>query len=129
MGNTDLVMQALGAIRAGDDDAAREVLADDFVWHLPGASPIAGDARGVEGFGRKFRMLVDAGLRPEVLATFEGPDHAVFLQRNTAEADGHSLDVQVVNVFAVADGKLTRMDTFFGDQAALDAFWTGVLGG
>ena len=128
MGNTELVMQALGAIREGDDEAARRALADDFVWHVPGESPIAGDATGAEEFGRKFRKLVEAGLRPEVLATFEGPDHAVFLQRNTAEADGHSLDVKVVNVFTVEDGKLSRMDTYFGDQAALDAFWSAVLG-
>jgi uncharacterized protein len=128
MGNTDLVARALGAIRDGDDESARELIADDFVWHVPGRSPIAGDARGPAEFGQKFRRLVAAGLRPEILATFEGDEHAVFLQRNMAEADGHSLDVKVVNVFTVEDERLTRMDTYFGDQAALDEFWTAVLG-
>lgn len=129
MGNTELVKRALGAIRADDDEAAREVVADDFVWRIPGESPIAGEARGVDEWGEKFRRLVEAGLKPEVLATLEGEGHAAFVQRNRAEIDGHTLDVRVVNLFAIEAGKVTRMDTFFDDQAALDAFWTGVLGG
>jgi ketosteroid isomerase-like protein len=32
--------------RGGDADAVRELLAPDVVWHVPGASPIAGDHRG-----------------------------------------------------------------------------------
>jgi uncharacterized protein len=129
MGNTELVQRALAAIREGNDDAAREIVAEDFAWHIPGASPIAGDARGVAEWGRKFRKIVEAGLKPEVLATLEGDGHVVFVQRNTAAAGGHSLDVRVVNLFTIEDGKVARMDTFFDDQAALDAFWTAVLGG
>ena len=129
MRNTELVQRALGAIREGDDDAAREVVAEGFVWHVPGESPIAGDATGVEEWGRKFRRIVDAGLKPAVLATLEGDDHVAFVQRNTAEIDGYSLDVGVVNLFTIENGKVAKMDTFFDDQAALDAFWTAVLGG
>jgi ketosteroid isomerase-like protein len=127
MGNTELALRALGAIREGDVEAARELVADDFVWRIPGESPIAGEARGVDEWSRKFRRIVEVGLKPEVLATLEGDDHAAFVQRNTAESGGHSLDVRVVNLFTIEEGKLARMDTFFDDQAALDAFWTAVL--
>jgi ketosteroid isomerase-like protein len=128
MGNTELVQRALGAIREGDVEAAREVVVGDFVWRIPGESPIAGEAKGVDEWSRKFRTIVEAGLKPEVLATLEGDDHAAFVQRNRAEADGYSLDVGVVNLFTIENGKVARMDTFFDDQAALDAFWTAVLG-
>jgi ketosteroid isomerase-like protein len=129
MGNIELALRALGAIREGDIETAREVVADDFVWRIPGDSPIAGEARGVDEWSRKFRKIVEAGLKPEVLATLEGDDHAAFVQQNTAESGGRSLDVRVVNLFTIEAGKLARMDTFFDDQASLDAFWTGVLGG
>jgi uncharacterized protein len=126
--DADLVLQALGALRERDMDTLTGLVAEDFVWHVPGASPIAGDVTGVQAWTEKMHRLIDAGLRPEVRAVLEGPGHVALLQRNTAQVAGHALDVQVVNVFAVAEGRLRRMDTYFGDQAALDAFWTAVLG-
>ena len=41
--------------------------------------------------------------------------------------NGSTLDVRVVNLFHVEDGKVTRLETFFGDQPAAEAFWNSVL--
>ena len=101
MSNSDVVQQALGAVRNGDLEGARGVIADDFVWHIPGASPISGDARGIDAWSAKLQQLLGAGLRPEVQEMLEGPSHVAVLQRNTAEANGHSLDVRVLNLFHV----------------------------
>jgi hypothetical protein len=127
--STEVVQQALAAVRAGDAEAAAAVVADDFVWAIPGESPIAGEARGFGEWTEKFQRLVGAGLKPQVLATLEGEEHVAALQRNTAEIDGHSLDVRVVNLFTVRDGRVERLETFFDDQRALDAFWSAVLAG
>lgn len=126
--NTDLVMQVLGAMRSGDVDAAARHVSDDFVWHIPGSSAISGDAVGFTALAQKMQRLVGAGLRPEVLAVLEGESHVANLQRNVAEAAGHRLDQQVVNLFTIADGTITRLDTFFSDQPAAEAFWDAVLG-
>jgi ketosteroid isomerase-like protein len=127
MGNTKLVQQALAALREGAIERARDVVADDFIWHIPGASPISGDANGVEEWAGKLKRLIGAGLTPQVQAMLDGPEHVAVLQRNTAEAKGHSLDVRVVNLFTVRDGKIARLDTFFSDQTAADDFWSAAL--
>ena len=125
--NLDLVQRALGAVRTGDLDAAASVVADDFVWHIPGSSPIAGDVTGAEAWSAKLHQLLGAGLQPQVLAMLEGESHVAAYQRNTASAGGHELDVEVVNLFTIVDGRVARLDTFFSDQAAADRFWTGAL--
>ena len=124
----ETVQHALATIRGGDASAAKEVVSADFVWHIPGRSPISGDAHGIEGWIERLSTLLGAGLRPEVVAMLEGPEHVAAVQRNTAEVDGHVLNVRVVNLFTLADGKVQRLDTFFSDQSAAETFWTAALG-
>lgn len=125
--NTEIVQQALAAVRGGDLDAARAVVHEDFVWHIPGTSPISGDTTGVEAWSAQLQRLLGSGLQPQMLAMLEGPEHVAAIQRNTAEAGGHTLDVKVVNLFSIRNGKVARLDTFFGDQRAAETFWSGVL--
>jgi hypothetical protein len=50
--------------------------------------------------------------------------HFATLQRNTATSNDGALDILVVNIFTLTEGKLTRMQTFPSDQYALDRFWS-----
>lgn len=125
--NADLVMKLMAAVRGGDLETARGLTTDDYVWHVPGTSTISGDAVGVDAVAEKLRRLVEAGLRPEMIAVLEGESHVAVVQRNVASADGRELDVRVVSLFTVDDGKLARMETFFGDQPAAEEFWNAVL--
>ncbi|MDP9069530.1 MAG: nuclear transport factor 2 family protein [Actinomycetota bacterium] len=125
--NSDVVQQALGTIIMRDLSAAEAVVAQDFVWHIPGRSVIGGDAVGAAGWADKLHRLLGAGLRPQLLTMLEGDEQVAVLQRNVAEAGDHSLDVRVVNLFTVRDGKVSRLETFFGDQHAVEAFWNAVL--
>ena len=127
MTNGELVLQALGAVRNGDLGQAKELVSDDFVWHIPGTSTISGDAAGVEAWSAKLARLLGVGLQPQLLALLEGDTHVAAVQRNTATAGDATLDVQVVNLFSVADGKVTRLDTFFSDQPAAESFWNAAL--
>lgn len=124
----DAVLNALAAVAGGDVDGARPFVAADFVWHVPGNGAIGGDVTGVDAWGAKLRRLIDAGLEPQLLTILEGGDHVAIVQRNTATRGDRRLDVRVVNLFTVADGKVARMETFFGDQAAVDRFWDEALG-
>lgn len=127
MTNTETVQQALGAVRTGELDRARELVHDDFVWHIPGTSTISGDARGVEEWATKLAKLLGAGLQPQVIAMMESESHVAAVQRNTASAGSATLDVLVVNLFTMAEGKVSRLDTFFGDQTAAESFWNTAL--
>lgn len=124
----DAVLTALAAVAGGDVEGARAFVAGDFVWHVPGAGAIGGDVSGVDEWAAKLRRLIDAGLEPQLLSILEGGDQVAIVQRNSATSGERRLDVRVVNLFTVVDGKVARMETFFGDQAAVDRFWDGVLG-
>lgn len=101
-------------------------VAPDVVWHLPGSSPIAGDV-GPQAWADMLHRLLEAAPRPAPLATMTGDGHVAVLQHDTATSGEHGLDVQVLNVCSVVDGRVTRLDTYVGDQAAADTFWSAVL--
>jgi len=128
MTNIELVQQVLAAVRTGDLDRARQSVADDFVWHIPGSSPISGDTVGVDAWAEQLARLLGAGLQPEVQGMLEGGSYVAAVQRNTASAKGATLDVRVVNLFTVSDGLVSRLDTFFSDQRAAEEFWNAALG-
>jgi uncharacterized protein len=125
---SELVQQALAALRTGELERAKELVADGFVWHIPGSSVISGDAVGVEQWSEKLHRLLGAGLQPELLEMLEGETYVAAIQRNTADANGATLDVQVVNLFTVDGEKVNRLDTFFSDQASAETFWNAALG-
>ena len=127
MSNVDVVSTALAAVRTGDLRAAADVVADDFVWQIPGTSSISGEVKGAQAWSEKLRTLLEAGLQPELIEMLPGDRHVAAVQRNTASVNGSTLDVRVVNLFHVEDGKVTRLETFFGDQPAAEAFWNSVL--
>jgi len=123
----EIVQAALAAVRGGDLEAAAAVVAEDVVWHIPGSSTISGDTVGAAAWSEKLQRLLSAGLQPQLIAMLAGDDHVAAIQRNTAEVPGATLDVQVVNLFTIADGKVARLDTFFGDQPHAEAFWNAAL--
>lgn len=63
-----------------------------------------------------------------MLEMLEGKRYVAAIHRNTASANGASLDVQVVNLFTFEGDKIGRLDTFFGDQVAAETVWDAALG-
>jgi uncharacterized protein len=121
--NVDLVLRGFAAATGGDWSTVRSLVRDDFTWHIPGHSRIAGDAVGIEAFAAKLQMFSSAGLNVEVLNVFAAGDHVATLQRNSAVSEAGELDILVISLFTVLDGKVARMQTFPSDQYALDRFW------
>ncbi len=121
--NLEAVRRAFEGIGSGDWDAVRAVVSEDVVWHIPGDSKIAGDAVGIEAWAAKLQNLFTSGLNVELLNVMGAGDQVITVQRNSAATTGGELDILVLNLFTLADGKLSRMQTFPGDQYALDAFW------
>jgi 2'-5' RNA ligase len=108
-------------------EALRDVLADDVVWHVPGASAIAGSHRGLDSvlsyLGRR-RDMTDATFRVEVhgMAMIDG--RVVQLAGGRAVRDGSEVSWETVGVFRVAGGRIAECWLIPFDQAVFDRIWS-----
>jgi ketosteroid isomerase-like protein len=126
--NEDLVREAFAAFGRGDIDALRrQYFAADIRWHFPGRSVLAGDHEGVAQVAEKLGQpakLSGGTHRLELHDVIGNDDHVVVLATARAERTGRQLEVNVVHVFHVRDGKVTEAWTHHGDLYALDEFWS-----
>jgi ketosteroid isomerase-like protein len=112
------VVTAFLAGLATDLDAAVALLADDFVVDEPASLPFGGVRTGPDGFravigdltkGYRLRLsnqkVRDAG--DVVVVTLD-----IDL---TSRATGRSVSMPLVDLYAVEDGRITRLDVFYKD--------------
>jgi ketosteroid isomerase-like protein len=123
--NIEQVQRGLAAALSGDWSTLETLVHGDVIWHIPGSSPIAGDAIGIDAFVAMVQKVFSSGLNVDLLNVFAAGDQVATLQRNTATSNDGDLDILVVNIFTMTEGKLTRLQTFPSDLYALDRFWSG----
>ena len=124
--NADLLNTGYDAFDKGDLDTVRSLFADDIVFHVTGNSQLAGDYRGIDevfGFFGKLVELSGGTFKIERHAVLADDEHATVLSTSSAEREGKSLSAKTVDVFHLADGKVTECWTIADDQAAEDEFW------
>jgi RNA 2',3'-cyclic 3'-phosphodiesterase len=112
---------------SGEVDGVRELLADDVVWHVPGASAIAGEHRGVEAvlaYMDARRRIMDGTFRVTVHGAALIADRVVQLAAGTALRDGREVGWETVGVFRVSGGRIAECWLIPFDQAAFDAIWS-----
>ena len=119
--------QAMAAVSRGEIDRFGEILlADDVVWHWPGASSVAGDYRGRAAaldLIRGFHRLTGGRLTVEPVDILEGRDHLMSFTHITAEKEGQRLDVMMADAMRfTADGRVEEYWTLSNDQKAVDDF-------
>jgi ketosteroid isomerase-like protein len=124
--NEELVRAGYESFVTGDMTAVANLLDPDVVWHVAGASPLAGDYKGHEGVFGFFTKVVEMtqgtiriGAR-EILAS---EDHAVVLTTTTATRGDRVLDDHGVAVFRIVDGKAVEVWAFADDQERMDSFF------
>jgi ketosteroid isomerase-like protein len=124
--NEELVRAGYESFVTGDMTAVANLLDPDVVWHVAGASPLAGDYKGHEGVFGFFTKVVEMtggtiriGAR-EILAS---DDHAVVLTTTTATRGDRVLDDHGVAVFRIVDGKAVEVWAFADDQERMDSFF------
>lgn len=108
-------------------DPIRELLADDVVWHVPGASPIAGEHRGAEavlGYMDARRRIMDGTFRVEVHGAAMIAGRVVQLAGGHAVRGGEHVTWETVGVFRVAGGRIAECWLIPFDQAAFDRIWS-----
>jgi ketosteroid isomerase-like protein len=125
--NEDLARRGYAAFATGDMATLNELFADDIVWHAPGRNELSGTFKGKdEVFAnlQKNMELTGGTFRLEIHALIADDDHAVALLRARAEREGKTLDVNTVQIFHIADGKLTESWLHPSDAYASDEFWS-----
>ena len=115
-------MAATGAERRNE---RRSLLHDDFVVHEAGGLPFSGDYRGSQGFFELLNRMND------VLELTVGPittdplgDDAVaarFRLTFISRASGKSVEMGLVEIYTVRDGRIAELDVYYKDPAAVAA--------
>ena len=108
-------------------DSLRDVLDEDVVWHVPGASAIAGEHRGVDAVLEYLdtrRRMTDSTFRVTVHGVAMIAGRVVQLAGGRAMRCGRELVWETVGVFRVADGRIAECWLVPFDQAAFDRIWS-----
>jgi uncharacterized protein len=111
----------------GDLASVEELLADDVVWHVPGASPIGGDYRGREAVVGYFRRRRDLAGGSIEIAAHDAAHHdegLVQLADGRATLGGQEVVWRTAGVYRVADGKIAEAWLVPLDQKAFDGAWS-----
>jgi len=110
-----------------DLDSMRDVLSEDVVWHVPGASAIAGEHLGVDAvleyLDTRPRMT-DSTFRVTVHGMAMIAGRVVQLAGGRASREGRDVCWETVGVFRVADGRIAECWLVPFDQAEFDAIWS-----
>lgn len=107
-------------------DEVRALLSDDVVWHVPGASPIAGEHRGLDAvlaYMDLRRRTMDNTFSVEVHGSALIAGRVVQLAGGEAVRDGVPVAWETVGVFRVSGGRIAECWLIPFDQAAFDAIW------
>jgi acyl-CoA thioesterase FadM/ketosteroid isomerase-like protein len=123
----DRFLERQRAMYAGGELApVVELLAENVVWHVPGASPIAGDYRGRDAVVRYFttrRQLAGGAITIDKHGELSGDDVLVQLADGRASLGGHDVEWRTAGVYRVAGGRIAEAWLVPLDADAFDAAW------
>jgi ketosteroid isomerase-like protein len=121
--NEQIVRKMLENGLAGNYDAIRRHIADDYRCHLPAGLPYGGEYRGWDGYTEVFAKIVDffadVSFGPnEILAN---DDKVVILSRikGTVRKSGKSFDMPLVEVWELEGDMVTAVTAFYHDTKLL----------
>ena len=93
-------------------------------WKVPGRSDLAGEYRGIDAvlgyFGELFTRS-EGTVKADLLECGEiAPDLVACVVHLTGTMPGGSIDVRIMQLFRMVDGRSTEVGTFPEDQYAMD---------
>ncbi|HET9311792.1 MAG TPA: nuclear transport factor 2 family protein [Actinomycetota bacterium] len=123
--NVTLVRDLFAAMDRGDMQWVEDHTSDDIVWHTGGNSRAAGVRRGKDAVRESMATMAGAGtMKADVHAVIGDDDHTVVLGTAVVTApSGKSVEYNYVNVFHIADGKVTEAWGLAENDAETDPIW------
>jgi ketosteroid isomerase-like protein len=115
-----VLLDYLGAIRTGDDEAIRAVLDPDVTWQgLHEKWVCHGPDEVIETLRRGLKLRRDV----TALEFIRAGDQVVMSVRGSSidEVGGESLDGQIFNVFTLRNGRIVRIEDYRSQAPALDS--------
>jgi uncharacterized protein len=113
--------------RGGSVEPVEELLAEDVVWHVPGASPIAGDYRGraaVIGYFTSRRARAGGEIEITKHGELRGSDVLVQLADGRARLGGETAEWRTVGVYRVSGGRIAEAWLVPLEQEQFDSVWS-----
>jgi uncharacterized protein len=115
--SVEVVKRAYAAFAEGDVPAVLGAFADDIEWHEAEGMPYGGVHRGAEAvaqnvFGPISQDVEGFAVRPEEFMTAGDTVAVVVTYTGTGKATGKPLDLPVVHVWDIKDGKVVRFRQF-----------------
>ncbi len=113
----------------GPVGAVAELLAHDVVWHVPGASPIAGEHRGpaqVLAYFEHRRRLADATMRMHPGQVIVEGDAVAQFVTGTAMIGGEEVSWQTIGAYRVDPDRRQILEVWLVplDSALFDRIWS-----
>jgi uncharacterized protein len=130
MAPTDVIEALYVAMRAGDTERVMGLLSDDVVMIVPGPPGVgaAGEWRGHDGARECFRRLGEGHVTERLDFLERIADGPFVVSRlhvaAVARATGRRFESDIVHLFTVTGGKVSRLLDFF-DTAAIVAAYRG----
>ena len=130
--NVDLIRRLYEAFGKGDINTIIDHLASQFVWRFdaPSSVPFAGDFKTPDEvrrgfFGSLAETQKDQAVKPEEFIARD--DNVVVIGRYSAvvTATNKRIDVPLVHVFTIQNGKVTRYLNFTDSATIAEAYETG----
>lgn len=122
-----VVRRYFEALSAKDFGSVADILADDIVWHQPGANRFSGTRRGGADVGEMIgaMMTVSAGTFELALTSAPMVNGALVAApvHFTATRDAATMDLDGIDMMRVEDERIAEVWLFTSDQEAEDAFW------
>ncbi len=121
-----LLRSAHEAFTKGDTEALKRIIDPEIVWEIPGKSLVSGQHRGYEelfAYFGKLREVTGGTFKVVLTDTLVSERHVVLLEAIRATRDGKTLDVELVLIAQIREGRIAHVRDRFSDQYAWDEFW------
>ena len=124
--NEALVRRIFDAFARKQGFSLRDCFAEDAIWHVPGASVMAGSYSGrseIFRFLANLPKLTNGTYGSRLIDVLASEERAAALYRAFGEREGRSLDIDQLLLFTFRDGLVIEVLALPNDPEAFEVFW------
>lgn len=124
--NATAYRRTADAFRSRDQTQLEALIADEVLWHVPGAHPMAGDIRGRDALIAWLGELRSIGFWLTELDVFGNDEHVCALSVMGARREGVDVRTRVVSVFRYRNGQQVERWIHPADPIVWEQMFAGI---